>query len=133
MHKLLIVILLTIVSTTAMAAESKNYNCKVLRKFDKNQQYSSAKIKEMQFSNLVEESDMETYVSRCGFQPSVAKITCDRYKIDKVVNDNFVSIKKYYLFNSQFDFQLYDDLSFVENNGRGGISYGVCSISSSIK
>jgi hypothetical protein len=133
MHKLLIAILLTLVSTTAMAAESKNYSCKVFRKFDKNQQYSSAKIKEMQFSNLVEESDMEAYVSRCGFQPSVGKVTCDRYKIDKVVNDSFVSIKKYYLFNSQFDFQLYDDLSFVENNGRGGISYGVCSIASSIK
>ena len=130
MHKLLIAILLTLVSTAAIAVESKNYNCKVLRKFDKNQQYSSAKIKEMQFSNLVEESDKEIYVSRCGFQTSVGKVTCDRYKIDKVVNDGFVNIKKYYLFNSQFDFQLYDDLSFVENNGRGGISYGVCSITS---
>ena len=130
MHKLLIAILLTLVTSAAIAAEYKNYSCKVLRKFDKNQQYSSAKIKEMQFSNLVEESDKETYVSRCDFQASVGKVTCDRYRIDMIVNDDFVNIKKYYLFNSQFDFQLYDDLSFVENNGRGGISYGICAITS---
>jgi hypothetical protein len=48
--------------------------------------------------------------------------------MDKVVFDEFVNIKKYYLFKSQYDFQLYEDLSFVENNGRGGISYGICSV-----
>ena len=128
MLKLLIAILLTLLSTTAIALESKNHICKVLRKFDESQQYSSEKIKELRFSNIVEEGEKATHVSRCSLQPSAGKVTCDKYKIDKVVFDEFVNIKKYYLFKSQYDFQLYDDLSFVENNGRGGISYGICSV-----
>lgn len=116
------------ISTSAMAEGFKSYNCEVLRKFDRYQQYSAAKIKEFQFSNLIEEGVKETYISRCDFQASAGKVTCDRLKMDKIVIDGFVNIKKYYLFKAQYDFQLYDDLSFVENNGRGGISYGICSV-----
>ncbi|CAN1520623.1 hypothetical protein MCEKH45_01092 [Methylophilaceae bacterium] len=130
MHKLLLTILLTIASLSVMAGQYKNYSCEVLSKFDRSQQYPTTKIKELQFSNIVEEGEKTTYVSRCDFQKSVGKVTCDRYKMDKMVFDEFVNIKKYYLFKSQYDFQLYDDLSFVENNGRGGISYGVCSVTS---
>ena len=130
MHKSLLAILLTIACVSVMAGQHKNYSCEVLSKFDRNQQYSAEKIKELQFSNIVEEVEKATYVSRCDFQKSVGKVTCDRYKMDKMVFDEFVNIKKYYLFKSQYDFQLYDDLTFVENNGRGGISYGICSITS---
>ncbi len=37
-------------------------------------------------------------------------------------------IKKFYVFRSQFDVQVYPDLSFIENNGRGGIAFGTCSV-----
>lgn len=46
--------------------------------------------------------------------------------MEKVVFDENVKIKKYYLFRSQFDVQLFPDLSFLENNGRGSIAYGQC-------
>jgi len=56
----------------------------------------------------------------------VQKITCDRYQMDTVVLDEQVKIKKYYLFQSQFDVQLFANLSFIENNGRGSVAYGKC-------
>ena len=55
-------------------------------------------------------------------------MTCDRYPMDKVVLDENVKIKKYYLFRSQFDVQLFADLLFIENNGRGGIAFGRCRV-----
>ena len=39
---------------------------------------------------------------------------------------NFVGIKKFYLFKSQFDVQLFPDMNFVEKNCRSGVSYGKC-------
>jgi hypothetical protein len=109
-------------------ANAQTYKCDVLKKLDRDRQYSLDDIQKYQFSNILETKNDEAFISRCSFQTSKNKITCDRYKIDKTILDNFVSIKKYYIFKSQYDFQLYDDLSFVENNGRGGISYGVCKI-----
>ncbi|WP_281970147.1 MULTISPECIES: hypothetical protein [unclassified Polynucleobacter] len=54
------------------------------------------------------------------------KVTCDRYSVDRVEVDKFVGIKKFYFFKGQFDVQLFPDMNFVENNGRGGVSYGKC-------
>lgn len=76
----------------------------------------------------VEESGGGAFVSRCSFSPSANKVTCDRYQVDKVVFDENAKIKKYYVFRSQFDVQLFSDLSFIENNGRGDIAYGKCRV-----
>jgi len=46
--------------------------------------------------------------------------------MDKIVLDENARIRKYYLFRSQFDVQLYPDSSFIENNGRGSVAYGKC-------
>ena len=43
------------------------------------------------------------------------------------INEN-ARIKKYYVFRSQFDVQVFSDLSFLENNGRGDIAYGKCEV-----
>ncbi len=58
-------------------------------------------------------------------------MTCDRYEVDKVVLDEVARIKKYYVFSSQFDVQLYSDGRFIENNGRGTVAYGTCVASKS--
>ncbi len=104
------------------------YACEVTRKFDREREYTAEQIAKLQYSNRVEESYESAFVSRCSFAPSAGKVTCDRYKIDRVSFDENMKIKKYYLFRSQFDFQVFDDLSFVENNGRGGVSYGKCTL-----
>ena len=64
----------------------------------------------------------------CSFSPSVHEVTCDRYEVDKIVFDEKVNIRKYYAFRSQFDVQVFSDLHFVENNGRGGIAFGKCNL-----
>jgi len=114
-----------VISVSTFAAE---YSCEVSRKFDSAREFPLEQISKLQFSNRVEESKGGAYISRCSFAPSAGKATCDRYKMDQVAFDENVKLKKYYSFKSQFDFQIFPDLSFVENNGRGGISYGKCTI-----
>jgi hypothetical protein len=102
------------------------YDCKIEKKLGPDMTYTLAQLEKDKFSVKIEEDKRATFVSRCSFALSAQKVTCDRYQVDKVVFDENVKIKKYYLFRSQFDVQLFPDLSFVENNGRGGIGYGKC-------
>jgi hypothetical protein len=104
------------------------YDCKVGKKVESEATYTAHQIEKGQFSVKVEESGGGTFVSRCSLSQSANKVTCDRYQVDKVVFDENVKIKKYYVFRSQYDVQLFSDLSFVENNGRGGIAYGKCRV-----
>ena len=120
-----VIILVLCVPTFAAAAK---YDCKVEKKFDSENTYTANKIEKGQFSVKIEDSGGGAFVSRCSLSPSANKITCDRYQVDKVVFDEKVKIKKYYVFQSQFDVQLFSDLLFVENNGRGGIAYGKCRV-----
>jgi hypothetical protein len=76
----------------------------------------------------IEEKGNTAFILRCSFAPSAERVTCDRYQVDKGVFDENVKIKKYYVFRSQFDVQLFSNLLFIENNGRGGIAYGRCSL-----
>ena len=107
-------------------AHSAEYACKVDKKFSYEHEYTSSEIKKWQFSLIIEESESTAYVSRCSFSTSAQEVTCDRYEAEKIVYDENVKIKKYYFFRSQFDVQLFQDLTFVENNGRGDIAYGKC-------
>jgi hypothetical protein len=112
----------------AMPAFAVEYECKVERKLDTERPYTSEQIQKGQFSVRIEESGNSARVSRCSSSASAKKVTCDRYQMDKVVFDENVKIKKYYLFRSQFDVQVFSDLFFVENNGRGGIAFGRCRV-----
>ncbi|MFQ5546565.1 MAG: hypothetical protein ACE5FE_11340 [Acidiferrobacterales bacterium] len=125
MHRVSVIVLALCMSGFVAAAE---YNCKVEKKFDSENTYTADHIKKYQFSVKVEEGNGGAFVSRCSFSLSANKVTCDRYQVDKVVFDENVKIKKYYVFRSQFDVQLFSNLSFVENNGRGGIAYGKCRV-----
>jgi hypothetical protein len=111
--------------TTVAASE---YICAITRKLERDREYSKQQIEQYQYSNRIEVRETEAFVSRCTYSQGAAKVTCDRYKVDHVVFDPNVKIKKFYLFSSQFDLQLYQDLTFVENNGRGGIAYGNCKL-----
>lgn len=104
---------------------SNSYDCKVTRKFDFQSEYTSSIIEKYQYSVKIKDTS-KPELERCSFTPSQNKVTCDRYTVDRVETDKFVGIKKFYYFTGQFDVQLYPDMKFVENNGRGGISYGKC-------
>lgn len=125
MLRISIMVMLLGISALAHAVE---YRCKVEKKFDFENVYSQAQIEKGQFSVLIEEKGVSAFLSRCSFTPSAQKITCDRYEVDKTMFDENVKIKKYYVLQSHFDVQVFSDLSFVENNGRGGIAFGKCSV-----
>lgn len=128
--KALLLVATLFFATFSSAANAVEYLCKVDRKLDNERQYTTEQLAKGQFAALLEEKHSEAFVSRCSFAQSAAKVTCDRYKVDKVAFDERIKSKKFYVFHSQFDFQLFSDLSFVENNGRGGVSYGKCTLTS---
>jgi len=123
-HKFLVVLLFFM----PVMVRAVEYYCIVEKKFDSEREYTPAQIEKGKYSVQIEENRDFTFVSRCSFSPSAQKVTCDRYQMDKVAQDNNVKIKKYYLFGSQFDVQLFPSLFFIENNGRGGIAFGKCNV-----
>lgn len=104
---------------------ANSYDCKVTRKVGFENIASESELKKWQFSVKIHDNSMPE-LERCSFIPSHNKVTCDRYNVDKVEFDKFVGIKKFYYFKGQFDVQLYPDMLFIENNGRGSISFGKC-------
>lgn len=125
MLRVLVIFIALCVPGLTAAAE---YDCKVERKFDSEKTYTANQVENYQYSVKVEEGNGGAVVSRCSFSPSEKKVTCDRYEVDKVVFDENVNIKKYYVFRSQFDVQLFSNFTFIENNGRGGVAYGKCRV-----
>lgn len=117
----------TLLSMPVCAAE---YSCEVTRKLNRDLEYTAEQIRRFQFTNRLEELSSGAFVSRCSLEPSAGKVTCDRYRVDQLAFDANANIKKYYVFRSQYDFQLFPNLTFVENDGRGGVSFGECSIES---
>lgn len=109
-------------------AQAAEYYCPVGKKNDLGHIYSDKEIGHARFSVRIAENLDVVSISRCSFSPSQHKVTCDKYVVDKVVFDEKARIKKLYVFRSQFDVQIFSDLFFIENNGRGGISYGKCQI-----
>jgi hypothetical protein len=109
-------------------AQAADFSCKVEVKLSRERVYSESELQKGQFLVLIEDRGDSAFLSRCSFTLSSQEVTCDRYEVDKVVLDEYVRIKKFYVFRSQFDVQVYPDLSFIENNGRGGIAFGTCSV-----
>jgi len=122
------VYLLILILCSPAVVQATEYQCKVEKKFDLEHVSTSDEIKRGQFSVLVDEKVSATFISRCSFSSSDQKVTCDRYEVDKVIFDDVAKIKKYYVFRSQFDVQLFPNLLFMENNGRGGVAFGRCTL-----
>ena len=122
---------LCLVANQAYAVE---YYCKATKKIDPENEYPAEMIKRFKYANKLEEVGNKAFISRCSFSPSAGEETCDRYKVDHIVRSPVTNaetleklfIVKYYYYSGQLDFQIFPDLSFVENNGRGGIQYGKC-------
>ena len=128
-------IFITIISITllfaAREALSAELFCRVTDKYDFEKIYSEVEIDKSKFSAKIEDYGDKAFVSRCSYTTSEGKVTCDRYEVDRIEYDENVKIKKYYIFSSQYNIQIFfNNLLFVEDNGRGGISYGNCILTS---
>tara|TARA_B100001093_G_C26186531_1_gene742050 strand:+ start:22 stop:405 length:384 start_codon:yes stop_codon:yes gene_type:complete len=124
MRAALAVILLTIV-TQAGAAE---YECDITKKFDAENQYTASHFEKWQFSIRVKDYGDKAILSRCSFSSSAGRVTCDDYEATLVNSDPIAGHKKYYYFYGHFDVQIFANLNFVENNGRGSIGFGKCKL-----
>ncbi len=102
-----------------------SYDCKVTRKVGPENIVSEYELKKWQFSVKIHDNS-KPELERCSFIPSQNKVTCDKYSVDRVEVDKFIGVKKFYYFRGQFDVQLYQDMAFIENNGRSAISFGKC-------
>lgn len=96
---------------------------------------SKESIAKRQFSIKFEWSkDGISYLSRCSYVDAVKMVTCDRYEVDRVdVYDpnpgsvDSIVLVKAYVFRSQLNFQIdLIEMTYIEDNGRGGIRYGTC-------
>ncbi len=121
-------LLVLLLSISSIPAYSVTYDCKVTKKTNGEIDYAKGDLEKRKFSILLEETAKHATVSRCSFSSSENKVTCDKYAVDKIQEDKIVGIKKYYVFNAQFDFQLFSSLSGLENNGRGDISFSKCQV-----
>ncbi len=108
-----------------------SFDCKVEKKYsaDLSVVQTNKEIEKYNFKIKVQEGQKST-VTRCSLVPSQNSESCDSYSVDRVefTNTQYVKIKKFYVLNSQYDIQIFEDLSFVENNGRGSIAYGKCKV-----
>ena len=123
MKKILFLLLITI----SEFVYSSSYECKVMKKYsvDLTNIMDSNEIKKWNFSlEIIDEKVSK--LKRCSYVTSKKRVDCDSYDVDKIEFDPYVKIKKFYVFKSQFDVQLFPDMTFIENNGRGSISYGKC-------
>lgn len=118
------VLMMTSIGTQA---EAVTFDCRVNRKLDRERTYSAQDLERDRPRVLIDLSGETAFLSRCGVSMINGGVeTCDKYKADYVASDANVDVSKFYVFESQFNVQLFSDGSFIEDNGRGTISFGAC-------
>lgn len=133
MRRFLFLALLTLVSFRNHA-DAEIWNCTVERKIDSQRIFSEADIERFKPRAVLVLTDADALIGRCSISISAGnKVTCDYYDADKLELDPFVGVIKAYYFRGQMDLQIYPNQdgtggTFVENNGRGTISFGPCTV-----
>lgn len=84
-------------------------------------------VKHKPFTKVFE-SNGSIKIQRCSIPFGEDTHTCDTYDSDRFERDTNVNIQKFYVFKSQYDIQIFSDLSYIDNNGRGGFLIGKCKV-----
>ncbi|MBI3992475.1 MAG: hypothetical protein HY342_04315 [Candidatus Lambdaproteobacteria bacterium] len=122
-YGLLIAVFIALQCSVAAAA---TYECKAT-KADTAVTLPKNYLEQYQHSLKLQEQTEVVRVGRCSFAQSMGRVTCDWYDVDRVEFDERAGLKKYYVFSAQFNLQIFlANLSFLEDNGRGGIYWGQC-------
>lgn len=121
MNKNIIVIFFLSVALWSSHAQSFELWCKVERKLNGEMEYKKGYIEEQKFGLFIRHRDTGATLSRCS-----GNSACDEYQVDHVEFTENLGIIKYYYLKGHFDVQLFSDLRFIENNGRGDIAWGQC-------
>lgn len=107
---------------------AEEYFCPVSKKLSSEGAYSTAQLQKWMFSVKIKHMGEAAIMSRCSFESSAGAVTCDNYKADFIYDDPYTGHKKFYYFSGQFDVQIFDNLNFIESNGRGDIAFGKCDV-----
>jgi hypothetical protein len=124
--KILNVLFLGAALLVAPVAYGAEYECEIVRKFDTENEYTAQRLARAKFGVRIDERQSVSFISRCSVSLTSGELSCDKHQVDRVEYDEIAKIKKYYVFKSQFDVQLFPNLTFVENNGRGSVAFGSC-------
>jgi hypothetical protein len=120
-------ILVILLMVVPLAAAADIYECKITRKVYATGEDSPEELKKWQPSAILEiNQNGPSYASRCSYSTIEKKVTCDRYEMDRVDVDPYVGHIKMYRFRSQMTVQLFANLNFMEDVGRGIVSFGKC-------
>lgn len=103
-----------------------DYLCPATQKYQGQTVYTPEQLKKRQFSTRLNELPEGFFLDRCRFSVVDGKVTCDRQKVDRVELDPDLKIKKFYVFRSQINFQIFPNLSSLEDDGRGSVQFGQC-------
>ncbi len=120
-------ILLLIVIQNFSLAYAVEFHCDTIKKYSQLGGEAAENLKKYKYQSRIKEDGKKVTFSRCSVETGKG-FTCDDYPVDKVEKDATVGHKKYYYYRGQADLQIFKDLSAIENNGRGQISYQTCKV-----
>ena len=118
----------SIVLSFPSLSNAVEYYCNVELKRDHDHIYSQTDLLKWKWGVKIVDAGDNAEISRCSFSSSADAVTCDDYVAVYIHSDPYTGIKKYYYFRGHFDVQIFTDLSFIENNGRGSIGRGRCKV-----
>lgn len=120
-------ILFLIISHSFSIAHAVEFHCETVKKYSSLGEEADENLKKYKYQSRIKEDGKKVTFSRCSVETGKG-LTCDDYVVDKVEKDVNVGHKKYYYFRGQVDLQIFQDLSAIENNGRGQVSYQKCKV-----
>ncbi len=115
-----------VVTLLSAAPLEEHLVCTVTSKASMAKKYSEDELARFNFTVRLVATSQPVRVERCSFTPSAGRVTCDGYTVDRIERDAAVGHRKYYVFRQQYDLQVFADMTFVENNGRGDVALGTC-------
>ena len=102
------------------------FHCIASKKLDAKANYTPEQIHQRKFSTRIEELPQGIFLDRCALSQSAGKVTCNRQKVDRIEYHQKLQTKKFYVFDSQVNFQLFPNLTSITDDGAGGVQYGKC-------
>ena len=115
-----------ILITIGSSVLAEEYYCPVTAKRDFYGPYSVERLRLSQYSIRIIDDDSGAQLSRCYLPSLDQEAKCESFSVDRVELDAATGHRKYYVFQAHYDVQLFEGLSFVENNGVGTVAWGRC-------
>ena len=109
-----------------VSANANSYLCKVKKVATAIEVPSKPYLAKHQPHVIVYDYGKSAILQRCDIPDWKTEHECDKYQADKIERNNSFGGKKYYYYRGQYDVQIFPNMTFVENNGRGMIAFGSC-------